>query len=143
MLPEETRPKLKNSVSIVVDDCDCDDSSSMPQASMAPTIMTTPINEPDCTDLFSNFETTSPRYTSPRGSISKEECDAKIQQIKEDVQNRRNEFARLLDEHEQVVLTIRRIESRTDLSVILSPTKPETPSIEITSPEATAQSVSQ
>lgn len=102
-LPISDRPKLHSCVSIVVDDVDGDD--------------TTSCNEPqDGDEVFDdNASDVSHGSKGSRGSISREESESRLQQIKDEVQHRRDEFARLLDEHEQVVNELRRIESNSEL----------------------------
>lgn len=102
-LPISERPKLHSCVSIVVDDVDGDDTNSC--------------NEPqDGDEVFDdNASDVSHGSKSSRGSISREESESRLQQIKDEVQHRRDEFARLLDEHEQVVNELRRIESNSEL----------------------------
>jgi len=102
-LPLCDRPKLHSCVSIVVDDVDGDDTNSC--------------NEPqDGDEVFDdNASDVSHGSKGSRGSISREESESRLQQIKDEVQHRRDEFARLLDEHEQVVNELRRIESNSEL----------------------------
>ncbi|XP_075223109.1 uncharacterized protein LOC142325346 [Lycorma delicatula] len=42
--------------------------------------------------------------------FSKEQCDARIRQIKVEAECRKNEFARLLEEHAQVIRRLKQIE---------------------------------
>ncbi|XP_046648610.1 uncharacterized protein LOC124338560 [Daphnia pulicaria] len=126
------RPKLQSCVSIVVDDVDgdCDNNSGGGQhyysdshhhhqfyiqhQTSAEGQQESSNNEvfDDNADARSDISQCS---RGSRGSTSREESETRLQQIKDEVRHRRDEFARLLDEHEQVVRELRRIESSGEL----------------------------
>ncbi|XP_067012764.1 uncharacterized protein [Anabrus simplex] len=58
-------------------------------------------------DASSRISHDTAREPSPD---TKEQSDARIQQIKEDAESRKNEFARLLEEHAQVIQQLKKME---------------------------------
>ncbi|XP_057377304.1 uncharacterized protein LOC130698637 [Daphnia carinata] len=129
------RPKLQSCVSIVVDDVDgdCDNNGGSHYYSDSHHHHQFYIQHQTSSDGQENNEVfddnadarsdISQCSRGSRGSTSREESESRLQQIKDEVRHRRDEFARLLDEHEQVVRELRRIESSGELQSLV-----ETPS---------------
>ncbi|XP_032799326.1 uncharacterized protein LOC116936259 [Daphnia magna] len=129
------RPKLQSCVSIVVDDVDgdCDNNGGSHYYSDSHHHHQFYIQHQTSSDGQESNEVfddnadarsdISQCSRGSRGSTSREESETRLQQIKDEVRHRRDEFARLLDEHEQVVRELRRIESSGELQSLV-----ETPS---------------
>lgn len=90
------RDSLPTGFSFIVDDVDGDQE---------------PESEPECEitreDASSRVIQDSSREASPD---TKEQSDARIQQIKVEAESRKNEFARLLEEHAQVIQQLKKME---------------------------------
>ncbi|PSN35195.1 hypothetical protein C0J52_22966 [Blattella germanica] len=79
--------------------------------------------EPEPEPEESTAETVQASATDSTTGANKEECDARIKQIQVEAESRKNEFAKLLEEHAQVIKELKQMEDDPPSGAVAGPTE--------------------
>lgn len=79
--------------------------------------------EPELDPAFTATETEQASTTDNSTGVNKEESDARIKQIQVEAESRKNEFAKLLEEHAQVIKELKQMEDDPPSGAVAGPTE--------------------